>query len=163
MSTQHINQPIRIDSAVTFGVAKVRVTHADLTTAGASQVLDWDDLVNASGSHSRECSVPANARILRQWSDLLEEFSGGDVTAVVMDVGDDGVDDELTSAIDVFTGAGTGLKLADGAYTWGGAIEADYNGKITFTASDGDVADLDAGEVEIFIQYEAINSDALLA
>jgi hypothetical protein len=162
MSTLHHNQPIRIDRAVTHGVAKVRVTHADLTAAALTQTLDWDDLVNASTS-GRESSVPANARIMRQWSNLIEEFSGGTVATCVYDVGDDGTADELSSAINVFTGAGTGLKDADGSYTWGGSIEADYNGKIKFTTTVGDVADLDAGEIEFFIQYEVINSDALLS
>jgi hypothetical protein len=157
------NHPIRIDGAITHGVAKVLITHADLSDNDTSQVLDWDDLVTAAGSHHREYPVPANALILRQWHNLRQEFAGGGATAVVMDVGDGDVDDELAAGKNVFTGAGTGLVLGDGAYAWGEAIEADYNGKITFTVTDGTCLGLTAGIVEVFVEYLALNASAVLA
>lgn len=163
MSTTSLKTPLKIDAALTLGVAKLRITHEDLTDEDTSQTLDWDDLVVDGDQHLRESTVPANAVILFQWQNLLEEFSGGSVSACTLSVGDGGSATELTNALDVFTGAGTGLKAGNGSYTKGAAIEADYDGKVTIATVDGNLADLDAGEVEVFIYYAALPTGALLA
>ena len=152
------NDNVRIDKTTTYGTARVLVTHADLTAAATSQVLDWDDLVAAA---FREGSVPTNARVMYAWGNLLTEFSGGSVSACTLSLGDGGAATELLNAVNVFTGAGAGLKTKNGAYTLG-TFEADYDAKITVTTTDDDVADLTAGAIELFIQWEAINTDALL-
>ena len=160
MTALHHDQPVRIDKALGFGIAKVKITHADLTAAAANETLDWDTLV---ASLPKGSSVPANARIMWAWGNLLEEFAGGSAGTAVVDLGDDGIADELMSAINVFTGAGTGLFAMDGAYSLGAAIEATaYNAKIKITITGDTVDNLTAGELELFIYYQEINSDALL-
>jgi hypothetical protein len=152
------NDTVRIDKTVTYGTARVLVTHADLTAAATSEVLDWDTLVDAA---FREGAVPTNARVTYAWANLLEEFAGGTVSACTLSLGDNGAATELINAVDVFTGAGTGLKVKDGAYTLG-TFEADYDAKITVTTTTDNVVSLTAGKIELFIQYEALNTDALL-
>lgn len=156
MSALHLNQPIRIDSGITHGVARLRITHADLTDEDGSQSFTFNSLALGKG----ESTVPANARIMSCHLNLLEEFSGGDATAVTLSLGDAGAGTELMNAINVFTGAGTGIKVGNGAYTLG-TFEAAYAPLVVIASSDADVADLDAGIVEISIVYQAIETASL--
>lgn len=158
MSTLHINQPIRIDSAVTIGVAKVRVTRADLTDADGSQTLVWNTLAVGQG----ESPVPANARIMYAWGVLREVFAGGTASAVTVSLGDVGSTTELFNALNVFTGQTLGMKGMNGSYTRG-TLESDYGPRITVASADDDLDNLETGIIDLYIQYEAINTDAVLA
>lgn len=153
MSTLHLNQPVRIDSAVTYGVAKVRVAVADLTEAATV----WNTLAAAQG----ESPVPANARIMYAWGVLREVFAGGDATAVAVSLGDAGGTTELFNALNVFTGETLGMKGMNGSYTRG-TLEADYGPRITVASTDDDLDNLETGLIDLYIQYEAINTDAVI-
>lgn len=150
--------PITIDGVATHGVARVLVTHEDLTEEDGSQTLDWDTLVAAA---FRQSSVPANARPIWAYANLLEVFAGGAVSAATLSLGDAGAPTELLNAVNVFTGQALGIKAKNGAYTLG-TFEADYTAKITIATSDGDVADLDSGIAEIFIEYVSYPTASLL-
>lgn len=150
-----INKPIRIDKAVTYGVAKYRITHADLTDDDTSQTITLSELAQgAAGS-----VVPANARVMFAWANVVVPFSGGTVSAVTVALGDAGDIDELITAVSVFTGA-SGILPKSGAYTLG-TYETAYAPIATFTSVDGNLLALDAGVLELFVQYEAITADAL--
>ena len=156
MSTLNINQPIRIDSGITLGVARLRLTHADLTDADGSQSFTFNSLALGKG----ESVVPANARIMSCHLNLLEEFAGGSASAVTLSLGDAGSGTELINALSVFTGAGTGIKAGNGSYTLG-TFEAAYAPLVVIASTDDDLDNLTAGIVEISIVYQAIETASL--
>lgn len=157
MPTLH-RQPQTIDSLLTLGIAKCRITHVDLATAGTSEIETFNTLA-AQGSR-RGCSVvPANSRIMYAWINILTAFSGGAVSALVAKLGDAGSDNELITNVSLFTGA-SGLKVVTGAYTLG-TFEAAYAPIITFTSTDGNTADLTAGAIEVCIQYQTIRTESV--
>jgi len=154
MGSTNFDSPIRVNKMVTHGVAVIQVGHADLTTAGTSQVLT----LNAMAVGKGESPVPAKCRITNAWINVLTAFSGGTVSALVVKLGDAGADGELITNVSCFTG-GTGIKPMTGAYT--GTYEAAYAPIATFTSTDGNVVALDAGLMEICIQYEQINDTSV--
>lgn len=149
--------PITIDRVAKHGVAKVLVTHEDLTEEDGSQTLDWSTIATAL----REQDVPSNARLMWAYHNLLEEFAGGAVSAATLSLGDAGTANELINAQSIFTGAGAGIKAPNGSYTLG-TFEAAYDAKITIATTDGNVADLTAGKLELFIEYIAYPTASLL-
>lgn len=146
-----LQQPLQINKLVTVGTAKCRITHADLTTAGTSQVLTFNTLADGRGDEP----MPPKSRVMYAWFNVLEAFSGGSVSACVAKLGDAGSDNELITNVSVFTG-GTGLKVKSGAYTLG-TYEAAYAPIITFTSTSDNVVNLSAGVMEVVIQYETLN------
>ena len=149
------HQPVTVDSLVTQGTAKLKITHADLTAAATSQVITFNTLAEANGGQL----MPAKSRVMYAWINLLTEFSGGAVSALVVKLGDAGSDTELITNVSVFTGAGAGLKVKSGSYTLG-TYESAYAPVVTFTATDGNVVALTAGALEVVIQYETLSTDA---
>lgn len=153
MST--FRSPIIIDSLVKHGVAVCRITHADLTDADTSQTLTLSTLAVGLG----ESAIPANARPMFAWLNIIVPFSGGGNTEVTVALGDAGDIDELISAVSVFTGA-SGIKPKTGTYTLG-TFETAYAPIATFTTTTGTCAGLTAGVLEIVIQYESIQSESV--
>jgi hypothetical protein len=139
----------------TKGYARVRLNHADLTTAGLSQTLTWAALVAAHPEGAS--SVPPNSRVTDCWVNLGTAFSGGTVASAVIDIGDAGSADELVSAISIFTGAAAGIKPMDGSYTRG-TFEAAYSPTVKVTTGTDNVVSLNAGDCEIVIEYEQIST-----
>ena len=82
------HQPVTVDSLVTQGTAKLKITHADLTAAATSQVITFNTLAAANGGQL----MPAKSRVMYAWINLLTEFSGGAVSALVVKLGDAGSD-----------------------------------------------------------------------
>jgi hypothetical protein len=144
---------------IKYGVARCRVDFDDLTAAATSEVITFAEAIvnHPTGAEA----VPTNARVMFAWINLLEEFAGGSVSAITMDLGDAGNDDELVAAEDVFTGASTGVKTGAGAYTLG-TFEAAYTPILTFEATDDNVVNLTAGAVEVCIAYQAVDSDSIV-
>ena len=138
MSTTY-RQPIIIDSLVKHGCAVCRITHADLTDADTSQTLTLSTLAVGLG----ESAIPANARPMFAWVNVLVPFAGGGNTEVTIALGDAGDIDELISAVSVFTGA-SGILPKTGTYSLG-AFEAAYAPIATFTTTTGTCAGLTAG------------------
>jgi hypothetical protein len=128
----------------------MKITHVDLTTAGVAQTILWSALKLTQRLAE---VVPANAVIIDAELLLITEFSGGGAASVVLTMGDAAVPDELLTAVNVFTGAGTGLTKKNGAYTLG-SFEAAYVPQVTIT-SDVDVDLLTAGSAEMRITYRA--------
>ncbi len=155
MSAPGFHHPLRIDKVLTVGVAKCRVDVSDLTESdSASDVLSFNALALGHG----ESPVPANARPMFAWVNIIEPFSGGDAASCTVELGDAGDDDELIEAVSVFTGA-SGMLPKTGSYTLG-TFEAAYDPIITMTVTgSGATLDaLEAGAIEVCIQYEAIST-----
>jgi hypothetical protein len=74
------------------------VTHADLTAAATSESI----------SFGRD--IPAGSMVLAAYFALTTEFSGGAVSACVVDLGDAGDDDRWIDAENIFTSSGTGVR-----------------------------------------------------
>jgi len=145
---------IQVGKLVTQGVAKCKITHADLTTAGTSQVLTFNTLAVGVGDEL----MPATSRVMYAWINIITPFSGGSVSALTVKLGDAGSDNELITNVSVFTGA-SGLKTKTGSYALG-TYEAAYAPILTFTSTDDNVVSLDAGEIEVLIQYETLSTAA---
>jgi hypothetical protein len=116
----------------------VTIGHADLTAAALTQTINL-------GS-----PLPAGAQILGRSLRLTQAFSGGSVSALVVDIG--GTDaDAIVDGESVFTGATTAKAGISGI---------DPNGVLggqqltaTFIATGANVVDLTAGSVTIDILY----------
>jgi hypothetical protein len=141
----------------TRGFARCKINHGDLTAAALTESKTWAALVAANGGSS----PPANARIVDCWINLRTAFSGGTVDSCVIDVGDAADPDELLSAIDIFTGASSGITVKDGVYALD-TFESGYTPLVAVTTTTGNVVALSAGSAEIVIEYEAISADAYL-
>jgi hypothetical protein len=150
MGSTNFDSTVRINKMVTHGTAVIQVTHEDLTAAATSQVLT----LNAMAVGKGESPVPAKAKIVNAWINVITAFSGGAVSALLVKLGDAGSDNELITNVSCFTG-GTGIKPMTGSYA--GKYEAAYAPIATFTSTDGNMSVLDAGLMEICIQYEQIN------
>jgi hypothetical protein len=147
---------------VTHGTAVVRLSHTDLTAAALTETVTLDAL-RVAHPDGQAGEVPANARIMYAYINLIEVFAGGSVATCVVDVGDTVDPNELIAAHNVFTGATLGPGTTAGAYTLG-SLEADYPGDgaaVVVTTTVGNVDTLTSGEAEICIVYQALTSDAL--
>jgi hypothetical protein len=118
---------------------------ADLTTAGASQVLPIG------------AALPANARILGVALHTFTPFTGGTVSAMTIDIGSTGDADALIDGADAFTAAVDGqtstrpLGIAPNKL-----FAASTQINATFTATGDTVDDTTAGAVTIDILYTCI-------
>jgi hypothetical protein len=151
------NHPLVIDKVLTVGVAKCRITHEDLTDEDTSQALTFNTLAVGTG----DSPVPATARIIYAWINIIEPFAGGSASAVTAILGDAGSSNELITAVSIFTGA-SGLKVKTGSYTLG-TFEAAYAPIVTIVSTDDDLDNLTAGIIEVCIQYEAISTSSVTA
>ena len=141
---------------VTRGVAYCRFRFDDLVETDTSEVISWATLVAAHPDGAS--NVPPNSRITYAHARLIEVFAGGDVTAVTITLGDAGAATEQMTALNVFTGQALGLKPKTGAYA-GAAIEAAYAPILTVATSDGNLDELESGEIEFALHYESITTD----
>lgn len=134
-------------------VHEVTVTHSDLTAAATSEAIDIATDDNGD-------TFPASARILDVSAVVDVPFSGGSVSALVLDVGNTGDSDEWLDDEDVF-GASAGDVLHDGgaAGTFGALEATAYAPEALFTATGDNVVNLDAGRVRIYIKYIACAVD----
>lgn len=155
MSTTNYDHPIRVDGAFTMGVARCRLDTSNLTAEALTQTLVFNTLALAN----RGTPIPANARIITAWVNVLVPFAGGGATAATVTLGDAGAPTELLTAANIFTG-GAGLKPKSGALA-SGAFEAAYAPQLVITTVDANVDALTAGVLEAFIQYEQLNTDSL--
>lgn len=150
-------------NGVTSGVAIVQLDTDDLSAAALTETVNLTTLRNAHPG-GQASVVPANARIMKMWINLGAEFSGTGVLTCTIDVGENGGDvDELMAAEDIFTAAGTGIKIGAGAFTLGTFATAAYDADLIITTTGANVALLDAGRLEVHIQYEAHTTDSLVS
>ena len=119
-------------------ILKVTLTTADLTTVGVNQEVAIP-------------GFPANSMPVAAWIELDTDFSGGGASAVTASIGDTGDTVELTGALNVFTGAGAGLKAGGGTYA-PYTFEAAYVPVCSVT-SDVNVSALTAGSMVVNIMY----------
>lgn len=157
MSTVNHQSPVKIQG-VTRGVVYCYLDHSDLSAAATTENITWAALVAAHPDGAS--NPPANARIVYAHAKLVEVFSGADVTAVVVSLGDAGSFNEQLNAINVFTGQALGLKAKSGTYA-GTAIEAAYEPSIRVVTTDANVAALEegTGAMEFALHYEVIDAD----
>jgi len=125
----------------------IRITTADLTTAGASESLTF--------------AVKAGQQVRSVAYKLHTAFSGGAASAVAIKVGD-GTDDDGYFDADIFTGGPAyGPDAADAELAIIGKVyAADDNIDIVITATDDTVNDLTAGDIEIFFNIVDIDQFA---
>lgn len=154
MSTVKHDNPVKIQG-VTRGVCYAYLDTSDLSDEDTSQTVTWAALVAAHPDGAS--SPPANARITYAHANLIAVFSGGSVSACTLALGDAGDIDEQLTAFSVFTGATLGLYPKTGTYA-GTAIEASYTPIVTVTTTDGNLADLDTGKIELALHYEIIDT-----
>jgi hypothetical protein len=151
------HRPIEIQG-VEYGVARCKVTHADLTDADTSQTITWAAAValHPTGAFS----PPANAMIMQAFLIPITDGAGGTVAALTVDLGDAGNLDELLALADIFTGAKAANPIlpAQGAYTLG-TFETGYTPILTFTSTGGNLVALTAGEWEFILLYQEISTD----
>ncbi len=121
-------------------IHEVTITHAELTAAALSEVLDLG------------AELPTGARIVAAEAELTTLFSGGSVSAITVDVGDEGGDtDAIFDGLNLFTGAGTGFKPTSGVRPTGTYSEKQLIG--TFVSVTANVVALTAGEVTFRFFY----------
>lgn len=152
------HRPIEIQGKE-HGIARCKVTHAELTDADTSQVITWADAVTSHPTGA--FSPPANARIVDAWIVRITDGAGGSVSALTVSLGDAGNDDELLATADIFTGAKAtaAISVANGAYTLG-TFETAYTPILTFTSTTDNLVNLTAGEWEFCIAYEEISTES---
>lgn len=154
MSTVKHDNPVKIQG-VTRGVCYAYLSFDDLSDADTSEDITWAALVTAHPDGAS--NPPANARITYVHANLVTEFAGGSVSACTLSLGDAGSATEQFNALDVFTGAGTGLKAKNGSYA-GTAIEAAYTPIVRVATTTDNINSLTAGAVELAIHYEIIDT-----
>lgn len=119
---------------------EVTITHAELTAAATSEAIDIG------------AALPTGAFVHSMETDVTTLFSGGTVSAIVLDVGIEGGDvDAMVDGRDVFTGAATGPAIGNGVRPHGSFGGAQLSA--LFVATGDDVADLTAGSVTIRVAY----------
>ena len=144
MSTQALKGDKTIQGLSTY-TDSIRITHADLTTAGTSQTLTL--------------AVKAGQQVRAVAYKLHTAFSGGSLSSFVIDVGDTDVDGYIDNA-DVFTGAGAFGPAGIAAEILAGKVYADDDTiDIKFTGS-GNVNTATAGDIEIFFNIFDVDSIA---
>lgn len=123
-----------------FDIKKISTTigHADLTASATSQAIDLGD------------ALPSGAYIIGRTITLATAFSGGSVSALVVDIG--GTDaDAIVDGESVFTGATTAKAGTSGINPFGALGGQQLTA--TFIATDDNVVNLTAGSVTIDILY----------
>ncbi|MBK9263050.1 MAG: hypothetical protein IPM54_25010 [Polyangiaceae bacterium] len=118
------------------------VTHADFTAAAVEESIDLQDE-----------PLPPYARFLgASLGETFTAFSGGTVSAAVIDIGGTDLDGIVTN-LNVFTGATGFPKAHSGAAgTEGTPYVVQFGGQtptLTMQTTDGNVAALDAGQISV--------------
>lgn len=133
------------DAAIALNKRTVTIGHADLTSAvnGEAQAINIG------------AALPANAVVLAHEVNVGTLFSGGDASAVTLDIG--GTDaDAIVDGMDVFTGAATGALVGTAGVHPKGKFSAEQL-KATFVTDAGHaLAGLDAGELTITVWYSVL-------
>jgi hypothetical protein len=145
--------------ADTVGTSQLESTIA--TPIWFKETVDHADLAGGGITNNYALTgFPANARLLSAHVELDTEFSGGGVASCTVAVGDAGDNAELMTATNVFTGAGAGLKVADGALLASNQYEAAYAPLATFVVDGAHTTDdLTAGSCVVNIEYLPITLD----
>lgn len=123
-----------------FDIKKITTTigHADLTAAATSQVINL-------GS-----ALPTGAFVVGRTIALATAFSGGSVSACVVDIG--GTDaDAIVDGESIFTGATTAKAGTSGINPFGALGGQQLTA--TIVATDDNVVNLTAGAMTITILY----------
>jgi len=129
------------EEMIRFGFThRIKLTHADLTDTTDTSVLTLALLSLKIGQIVRECCV-----------DVVTAFSGGDCTAVGLEVGDDGDPNRYLVSLDIM---GTtyqklqpvGTTTSPFVYTAANTVDA------VITPSTGDLDSLTAGEAYIYLK-----------
>lgn len=116
-------------------------THADFTAAAQAEFVALP-------------TFPTNAVILGGFIDLKTDFSGGGTASADAELGDAGDPNELADSVNVFTGAGAGLKPGVPTALTGLGFQPAYAPGVTMTVDVAKtVADLDAGEMIVQVFY----------
>lgn len=114
--------------------------------------------VEITAANGASSDFPANAIPLEVIWYLDEEFAGGSIDGASITMGDTGNPDQISgeSAINVFTGAGTGIKFATGendATDGARVFEAAYTPVARLTTTTEPNASLTAGKIRYLIRY----------
>ena len=129
----------------------IALTHADLTTAGAIQVIDIGD------------ALPATAVILAASLALTVVFASPGAGSLEIEVGDDTNDDNsIVAAFDAYTGSGN-LGLTSRGDTVGIAPSGNPSGlqlALTLTATTDNLSTFTTGACQIDVWFlEAVNPE----
>jgi len=146
-------QPLQIQS-VTRGDCRCRVSFddAEVDVAATSAVITWAEAV--ANHPNGASSPPANSRIVDAYLIRLTDFVGGAISAINVDLGDAGNDDELIAAADLFTGAKATAAVTTAIVAATRVFEAAYTPIITFASTNGNLSALTAGAFEMVLVYE---------
>lgn len=126
------------------------VKYSDFSDADTSEELD----LNVTFPKR---ALPTNIRIRDTYAELVQEFAGGTVSAATVEVGDTGDPNERFTALNVFTGAGTGLKtVTEGALPR--SFEAAYAPVLKLDTTGGNINTLTAGIIRISFVCEMLNA-----
>jgi hypothetical protein len=159
----HQQQGSNIINAIRRGAIKflpihyyyLPIAYTDFTGAGA--VLTIDRVVSTQWPNRK---FPANVHPLENPApivDLEEEFAGGAVATCVLDAGNAGDLDGLVDAVNVFTGAGTGIKDAkNDTGTDLYDFQAALNMTVTLTTTVANLDQLTSGKATIYIPCTAV-------
>lgn len=134
---------LRSDAVGSLLMLEQTITHEDLDAAATSQTL------NLGGA------LPEGARVVGVETQVNTAFTGGSVSAAVLNVGVSGALTALVSARDIFTGAAAALA-GTGARNVGSFSEAQLQAQVT--ATGGNVSTLTAGSVTIRVFYAPITA-----
>lgn len=137
-----------------YGMPYVQHTH--------TRIVSFSDLSAAATTEFINCNTaddgttwPSASLIFCGFIYLHEEFAGGSVSAVTVELGNVAVSaNGLMRSIDVFTGAGTGHKKRDGQWALG-RRDSNLQPGITFTSVGGNLNTLTSGSLEAFFVYSA--------
>jgi hypothetical protein len=152
----------RTIQGVTYGTAIVRISHTDLTAAAATETIAWADL-RAAHPDALAGNIPANARLMYAYVNLIEVFAGGSAATATLGAGDTALPAELIAAHNVFTGAPLGVGTTAGAFALG-TLESDYDGDgagVTITITGDTVDNLTTGEADVCVIYQSLTTDSL--
>lgn len=121
------------------------IGHADLTAAATEEAITLS-------------SPPTNCIILGGCIELDTDFSGGSVSALTAEIGDAADPNELAAAVDVFTGAGAGLKDGEPTAVTGLGFKTAYAPQVRFAATGDNVINLSAGSLNAHLYYVPVDT-----
>ena len=104
-------------------------------------------------------AFPENVQCGQAYIKRVTDFAGGSATAVTAEVGDAADDNELVTALDVFTGAVATQVYEDtpSAANYAMHIESAYVPLLTLTVTGDNVDDLTAGSVVVCIPFRPLH------
>lgn len=127
----------------TIQTRTVTIGHADLTDADGEQAINIGAV------------LPANSMILAVCVALATPFTGGGVTAALLDIGTSGDADAIVANCDLLAAAVDGMasSMPAGIAPFKVFTTAGAQLLATITTADGDVADLTAGACTITVSF----------